>query len=118
MLFRSDVLMASGVPAERVCVETASRTTAEQAANVAAMLKALDLAGPVVVVTTTAHMPRIVQCLEAYGIACLPSGTPELRYDGRGRGWRRWWPSMAALTGSASAMYEHMALVRDGVRRA
>ena len=46
----------------------------------------------------------------AQGIDAMPSVTPDLRYDEGRTGWARWWPSMAALRGSESAMYEYLAL--------
>ena len=104
-------LVTLGVPVERIRVDASSRTTEEQAANVALLLRQRDPQGCAVVVTTAAHMPRVMQLFVAQGIDAIPSVTPDLRYDEGRMGWGRWWPSMTALRGSESAMYEYLALV-------
>ena len=106
-----DALVTLGVPAVRIRVDAASRTTEEQAANVASLLRQRDPLTRAVVVTTAAHMPRVMQLFIAHGIDAIPSVTPDLRYDDGRTGWRRWWPSMAALRGSESVMYEYLALI-------
>lgn len=111
-----DLLVERGVPDERIVVEAHSRSTHEQVTNVMAMLVERGLAGPLVVVTTTAHMPRVAALFAARGARIVPSVTPELRYDNGLTGWRRWWPAMSALTGSASALYELMAGVRSALQ--
>lgn len=103
-------LVKFGVPAERIRADTASRTTEEQAAHVARLLQQRDPRASVVVVTTAAHMPRVMKLFVAQGIDAIPSVTPDLRYDEGRTGWARWWPSTAALRGSESAMYEYLAL--------
>lgn len=103
--------VACGVPGDRVIVESRSRTTAEQVTNVVALLSERGIDGPVVVVTTSAHIARVASLFADRGMRIVPAVTPELRYDEGRSGWRRWWPSMAALTGSASAMYELLARV-------
>lgn len=112
-----DRLVSCGVPAERILVEQESRTTEEQVSNVIRMLELPRGDRTTIAVTTSAHMPRVVRLFGQRGIEIVPSTTPELRYDEGATGWRRWWPSMAALTGSASAMYEHLASVRTMVSR-
>jgi hypothetical protein len=62
-------------------------------------------------VTTAAHMARVMSLLTSHGVDAVPSVTPDLRYDEGRAGWGRWRPSMAALRGSESAMYEYLALV-------
>ena len=70
-------LVKLGVPAERIRVDTASRTTEEQAVNVATLLRQRDPRGSAVVVTTAAHMPRVMKLFVARGIDATPSVTPE-----------------------------------------
>jgi hypothetical protein len=53
----------------------------------------------------------VIAWFVAQGVDAIPSVTPDLRYDEGRTGWTRWWPSMAALRGSESAMYEYLALV-------
>jgi uncharacterized SAM-binding protein YcdF (DUF218 family) len=104
-------LVRLGVPSERILADTASRTTEEQAINVARLLRRRDPRANAVVVTTAAHMSRVMTWFVAQGIDAIPSVTPDLRYDEGRTGWARWWPSLAALRGSESAMYEFLALV-------
>jgi uncharacterized SAM-binding protein YcdF (DUF218 family) len=108
-LLMRDLLVRLDVPGECIRAETGSLTTREQVDNVAAMIRAHGAAGPVVVVTTSAHMPRVVALFDESHVEVVGSVTPELRYDEGAAGWRRWRPSMAALTGSASALYELLA---------
>ena len=111
-----DLLETCGVPAEQIIAEARSQTTDEQVTNVLAIVAERNISGPLIVVTTSAHMTRVVSLFETRGAHVLPSITPELRYDDGRTGWRRWWPSMAALTGSASAMYEYLANVQAAGR--
>ena len=113
-----EALVTFGVPAERLHVDTVSRTTEEQAVNVARLLRQRTPQGNVVVVTTAAHMPRVMALFIAQGIDAIPSVTPDLRYDQGREGWARWRPSTAALRGSESAMYEYLALFYLMVARA
>jgi uncharacterized SAM-binding protein YcdF (DUF218 family) len=108
-----DLLVRLDVPGERIRVESRSLNTQEQVDNVAAMIRAHGEAGPVIVVTTSAHMPRVAALFDASHVEVVGSVTPELRYDGGAAGWRRWRPSMAALTGSTSALYELLARVHN-----
>jgi uncharacterized SAM-binding protein YcdF (DUF218 family) len=106
-----DLLVRFNVDADRILLDTASRTTEQQAENVARLLAREGCAGPVVVVTTAAHMPRVMKLFVAHGVDAIASVTPDLRYDeGRTRA-GRFLPSAAALRGSESAMYEYIALV-------
>lgn len=104
-----DLLVACGVPAGSIVVESRSRTTAEQVANVTHMLEPGDQTRPLLVVTTPAHMPRVSGLFRSRGLTIVPAVTADLPYDDGRVGWRRWTPSMAALTGSASAVYELLA---------
>jgi uncharacterized SAM-binding protein YcdF (DUF218 family) len=103
-------LVKLGVPHERIRVDPTSRTTNAQAANVARLLQQRDPLARAVVVTTAAHMPRVMKLFLAEGIDAVPSVTPDLRYDKGRVGWSRWRPSLVALNGSESAVYEYMAL--------
>jgi uncharacterized SAM-binding protein YcdF (DUF218 family) len=109
-------LIACGVVAERIVLESASRTTEEQIANVAQLLEQRGLNGSIVVITTAAHISRVMHLCRARGINAVPSVTPELRYDEGRTGWRRWCPSFAALRGSESAIYEYLALAYAAVK--
>jgi len=105
-----DQLVAFGVPADRMVLESASRNTQEQIANAADLIATHGLPSPVVVVTTAAHVPRVMRCCANRGLRAVPSVTLDLQYDDGRVGWRRWVPRAAALRGSESAMYEYLAL--------
>ena len=70
-----------------------------------------DVDGAIVVITTPAHMSRVMTLFNNRGVKAIPSVTPGLRYDEGRTGWRRWWPSGSALIGSQSALYEALAHV-------
>jgi uncharacterized SAM-binding protein YcdF (DUF218 family) len=111
-----DELARLQVPADRILVESTSRTTDEQVANVARLLAHRGLGGPILVVTTGAHMPRVMKLFHDQRIKAIPSVSPELRYDDGRTAWRRWYPSAAALRGSESAIYEYLARGYAAVR--
>ncbi|MCU1385641.1 MAG: YdcF family protein [Acidobacteria bacterium] len=106
-----DALIRLGLPGDRIVVDATSHTTEEQASNVGRLLQERDPRARAVVVTTAAHMPRVMKLFAAQHIDAIPSVTPDLKYDEGRTGWMRWWPSTAALRGSESAMYEYLALV-------
>jgi uncharacterized SAM-binding protein YcdF (DUF218 family) len=104
-----DELVRFQVPANRILLESTSRTTEEQVKNVARLLEHHALDAPILVVTTGAHMPRVMKMFDNQRIKAIASVTPELRYDDERTAWRRWYPSAAALRGSESAIYEYLA---------
>jgi uncharacterized SAM-binding protein YcdF (DUF218 family) len=106
-----DLMVKCRVPADCILLESASTTTDEQVSNVVRLLKRQGTAGPIVVITTPAHMSRVMKLFRSQGVHAIASVTPELRYDAGHTGWRRWWPSGAALIGSQSALYEALAHV-------
>jgi uncharacterized SAM-binding protein YcdF (DUF218 family) len=104
-------LEALGVRPERIVLESESRTTAEQIAGIARLVRERHIEGPLVLVTTPAHSRRVMSSARAHGLDAVPSVADELRYAPVATGWRRWLPSSEALRGSESAMYEYLALV-------
>ena len=104
-----DELVRFQVPANRILLESTSRTTEEQVKNVARLLERHSLDAPILVVTTGGHMPRVMKMFDNHRIKAIASVTPELRYDDGRMAWRRWYPSAAALRGSESAIYEYLA---------
>jgi uncharacterized SAM-binding protein YcdF (DUF218 family) len=106
-----DMMVKCAVPADRILLESASSTTDEQVSNVLQLLERHGIGAPMVVVTTPAHMSRVMKLLAERGVKAIASVTPGLRYDEGRTGWRRWWPSGAALIGSQSALYEGLAHV-------
>jgi len=107
-----DELVRLGVPTEHILLESTSRTTAEQLANVVRLIRDKTIGGPVVLVTTPAHARRVMLHAMSHKNDAVPSITTELRYDQGQEGWRQWRPSVDALRGSESAMYEYLAVAR------
>jgi uncharacterized SAM-binding protein YcdF (DUF218 family) len=105
-----DLLVEMGIPPARILLEPDSRTTERQIAGVTKLLGEKQLGNRVILVTTPAHMRRAVRLASSHGLDVVPAVASKLRYDNHVTGWRRWRPSMAALAGSESAMYEWMAL--------
>ena len=106
-----------GVPFERILMESVSRTTDEQIAAVTGLLRERELGDRIIVVTTAAHMRRAIRLARKYRLEAIPSVASKLRYGNGASGWRRWRPSVAALAGSESAMYECLALAYTWMRR-
>lgn len=104
-----DQLVNFEVAPDRILLDSSSRTTREQAANIADIIEQRHLAGLIVVVTTAAHMPRVMKAFRERGLDSVPSVASALRYDEGQTGWRRWYPSTAALRGSETVMYEYLA---------
>ncbi len=70
-------LISLGVPAARVIREEKSRTTRENAAEVAKALKSRGMFR-VVLVTSAVHMPRALLAFSREGITCVPGPTSYL----------------------------------------
>lgn len=105
-----DELVALGVPAERVVLESDSRNTEDQMANIAALSRERHWS-PIVVVTTPAHARRVQLLAGRAGMDIVLAASDALRYDDERGGWRNWIPGTDALRGSESAMYEYIAVV-------
>jgi uncharacterized SAM-binding protein YcdF (DUF218 family) len=67
-----DTLVMLGVPADRIMVETRSRTTREEALVVAPMLQAQGVE-QVVLVTSETHMRRSLGVFRAAGVTAIPA---------------------------------------------
>jgi uncharacterized SAM-binding protein YcdF (DUF218 family) len=67
-----DALVMLGVPAERIVVEMASRTTREEAVVIAPMLKAQRVE-QVILVTGETHMRRALGTFRAAGVDAIPA---------------------------------------------
>jgi uncharacterized SAM-binding protein YcdF (DUF218 family) len=111
-----DELVALGVPASRIVLESASRNTGEQLANIARIVRERALTGPMVLVTTPAHSRRALMLADHEGLDIVPSMADELRYDSGQGSWHDWVPTIAALRGSESAIYEYMANLYENFR--
>jgi uncharacterized SAM-binding protein YcdF (DUF218 family) len=74
-----DRAIAAGVPAEAILVETQSRDTRENLANVKPIIAAHGF-GRVLIVSDPLHMARAMQIAQAAGLDAAPSPTPTTRY--------------------------------------
>jgi uncharacterized SAM-binding protein YcdF (DUF218 family) len=98
-----DELVRLGVPVERILLESASRTTYENAARIAPMLKALGIQ-QVVLVTSDTHMRRSLGAFRAVGVNAVPAIAPDPRLPTR---WF-WWiaPTDGGLEMSREVVHE------------
>jgi uncharacterized SAM-binding protein YcdF (DUF218 family) len=106
----ADALESRGVPATHILQETKGQATRDQAVNVSELLRARGVT-KVVLVTTPVHMRRAVGAFRAQGLDPVPAPSG-LEYGGP----PFWWPTAAALVGSATAIHEYAALAYYGAR--
>lgn len=103
-------LIALGVPPDMIYVEGASRTTWENARNLAQVLRAAG-ARAVALVTSACHMPRSALAFSKAGVSFFPAPTDYMtertRYD-----LMSFLPSFGDLTESFQALHEYIGLVQ------
>jgi uncharacterized SAM-binding protein YcdF (DUF218 family) len=102
-----DLLIRGGVPAERILLESASRTTHEQVLNIAPMIKRQGW-DPFVVVAPAVQMPRAVAGFLAEGVHPMAAAAPFKKEDDSSPG-SRWIPNAGALGVSERAAYDYLA---------
>ena len=103
-----DTMVALGIPAARLLVETDSRSTHDEAVIVAPMLRNLDVEH-VVLVTSGTHMRRSLGAFRAQGIRAIPAIA---RDPLAAIAWSDWvLPSNLGLWKSSSVIHEIMGLV-------
>lgn len=94
-----------GVPAANILSEDRSRSTRENAAFTAALLRMRGI-DHILLVTSAAHMPRALPLFEAQGLRVVPAATD---HGGRARaGWTRFLPNARALADSGDAVKEYL----------
>jgi uncharacterized SAM-binding protein YcdF (DUF218 family) len=103
-----DLLLRAGVPADRILLESASRTTHEQALNVAPMLKAHHWER-FALVTPPVQMPRALAAFAAQGVQPIPAAAPYRSTPPADSPPARWLPNGGALNVSARAAYDYLA---------
>jgi uncharacterized SAM-binding protein YcdF (DUF218 family) len=101
-----DVLIRFGVPADRILLESTSRTTHEQALNVAPLLRARHWER-FALVASPMHMPRAAAAFRAQGVDPVPS-VARFRSDSLAQT-PRWRPNDGSLGVSRRAFYDYMA---------
>lgn len=66
------LLVALGIPNEKILTETQARNTHENAVNSKIMIDSLHLKGPFLLVTSAFHMRRSMACFTKIGMNCTP----------------------------------------------
>jgi uncharacterized SAM-binding protein YcdF (DUF218 family) len=108
-----DTLVRLGVPAERILVETESRTTRHEAILVAPMLRSLNVAHTILVTSDT-HMRRSLGAFRAEGIDAIPAIA---RHPFTNVPWDRWFvPSNAGLDETRQIVHEAAGIVYYALR--
>jgi uncharacterized SAM-binding protein YcdF (DUF218 family) len=103
-----DAMVALGIPAARLIVETESKSTRDEAVIVAPMLRKLDVAH-VVLVTSGTHMRRSLGAFRALGIRAIPAIA---RDPYAPRSWSAWMlPSALGLWKTSSVIHEIIGLM-------
>jgi uncharacterized SAM-binding protein YcdF (DUF218 family) len=105
-----ELLLAAGIPAARVVVESASHNTRESAANVSALLRVQGIER-IALVTSSVHMRRATRNFAVAGLQAVAAPAP-IEMPGA----FAWWPSVAALDRSCEAWHEVIGLLRDFLR--
>ena len=91
-----------GLPARQVLVDSESRNTHENALHSKRLLATVK--GPLVLITSAAHMPRAVACFDKVGVEVVPWPV-DYRRTGSGPG--SWLPKPATLERSNVALHEY-----------
>jgi uncharacterized SAM-binding protein YcdF (DUF218 family) len=106
----ADLLAEWGVPREAVLLEEGSRTTSENAAATAKLLRARGVRR-VLLVTSSIHMRRALAAFRAEGLEPLPSPCDALVAGEEARGPFAWLPDPAALARTHRAVKEWLGLL-------
>jgi uncharacterized SAM-binding protein YcdF (DUF218 family) len=108
-----DMLVVLGVPADRILVETVSRTTHDEAVVIAPMLRERHVE-QVVLVTSEEHMRRSIGTFRAVGVDVVPAIARDLRRDVT---WmQRWLPGDDGLGTASENAHEILGIVYYALR--
>ncbi|MFZ4481589.1 MAG: YdcF family protein [Rhodoferax sp.] len=94
-----------GVPAQAIVMEERSRTSRDNAAFSATLLKARSI-DHILLVTSALHMPRALALFKAQGLQVIPAATDFEGIQTAPPGVQAWLPDALALDGSGRAMKE------------
>lgn len=94
-----------GVPARAIWLEEGSRTTRENAAFSAPLLKGRGIQN-VLLVTSALHMPRALALFATQGLQAIPAPTDFEAHRAPPAGLQAWLPDALALDGSGRAIKE------------
>ena len=103
----AELLVAWGVPRERLVLEGSSRNTRENAVLTAALLEERALKR-VLLVTSASHMRRALAAFRLAGVDALPAATDLQRVDGGEPTLLDWMPDARALELTTRALKEHL----------
>lgn len=113
----ADLLVEWGIPRSALILDTASRNTAENAANARALMVRHGLRTGLLV-TSAVHMPRALALFQSAGIDAIPCAT-DLRAPGNQRGTLfSWLPDVGALELTTLAMKEWIGMTFNRAREA
>lgn len=104
----ADLLRDLGVPEHAIVVESGSRTTAENATEVAAVL---PQGARILLVTSATHMARSERVFRAQGFDVVPAATDHAGRQGRPFSIGDLAPSARALSVSTSVWHEWLGLI-------
>lgn len=99
-------ILELGIPSDKVLVEAESKTTHDEAREIARMLAGRPRQ-PIVIVTSPTHLPRALAVFRAAGLDPVPSAAPYASDHSLDRS--RWAPSDAGLLLLDSLVYDSMA---------
>jgi uncharacterized SAM-binding protein YcdF (DUF218 family) len=103
-----ELLVRAGVPSEVILLDSESKTTHEQAVNLAPVIKSHGWTR-VVVIAPSVQMPRAVNGFAREGVQVIADEAPFASDTARDSGLSRWIPSGDALASSSRAAYDYMA---------
>ena len=108
-----EALLAAGVPADQILMESGSRDTYEQALYLKPILAEENI-DTFILVTSETHMRRSLAVFQAQGMEPIPSAVSQ---HSEGQTLSRWgiFPDEEALDASRHAMREFMSLVYYGI---
>lgn len=109
----AELLVEWGVPRDALLLDTASRNTAENAANTRTLMAQHGLRTGLLV-TSAGHMPRALALFRAAGVAAIPCSTDLRVADGQRSTVFDWLPDVRALELSTLAVKEWLGLWVSG----
>lgn len=102
-----DTLIAAGVPAERIVLESQSTTTAEQARFSLPIIRAQNWR-KIVLIAPAVQLPRAVPLFQAAQLEVVPAAAP---FRSESTRMRAWLPSGGALNVTQRASYDYLGWV-------
>jgi uncharacterized SAM-binding protein YcdF (DUF218 family) len=101
------LLVTAGVPDDSIVLDSASKTTHEQAVNIAAMARQRGWQR-IALVTPPVQMARAVGAFAREGLSSVARAEAPFQSDADGQQRSRWLPSMEALWISERALYDYL----------